>query len=56
MQMSKSPIISGYATNQKQELPVATMFVNESDKMSNRYKRPSNDAPYQVSIQLAKRF
>ena len=96
------------STNQKQELPVAAMFVNGSeqneqslqrtfhrcflpsfgsfgkavsedkifrnrpiryknclwppyllmdrDKMSNLYRGPSKDAPYQVSIHLAKRF
>jgi hypothetical protein len=26
------------------------------DEMSNLYRRPSKDAPYQVSIHLAKRF
>jgi hypothetical protein len=32
---------------------VAAMFVNE---MSNLYRRPSKDAPYQVSIHLAEWF
>ena len=44
------------STNQKQELPVAAMFVNRSDKISNLYRRPSIDASYQVSVHLAKRF
>ena len=43
------------STNQQHELPVLTMFVNGS-KMSNRYRGPSIDATYHVSVQLAKRF
>jgi hypothetical protein len=44
-------------TNQKQELPVAAMFVNtDQDEMSKLYKGPSIDASYQVSVQLAKKF
>jgi hypothetical protein len=42
--------------NQKQELPVAAMFVNGWDKMSNLYKGPSIDAFYQVSVHLAEGF
>jgi hypothetical protein len=41
------------SANQKQELPVAAMFVNGWNKMSNLYKRPSIDASYQVSVHLA---
>jgi hypothetical protein len=44
------------STNQKQELSVATMFVNGSGQMSNLYREPSIDASYQVSVHLAKRF
>ena len=41
------------STNQKQELPVAAMFVNESSIL---YRGPSNDASFQVSVHLAKGF
>ena len=44
------------SANQKQESPVAAMFVNESGRMSNLYRGPSIDASYQVSDHLAKRF
>jgi hypothetical protein len=37
-------------------LPVAAMFVNDRDKMSNLYRGPPIDASYQVSVHLAKRF
>ena len=37
-------------------LPVAAMFVNDRDKMSNPYRDPSIDASYQVSVHLAKQF
>jgi hypothetical protein len=37
-------------SNQKQELPVVAMFVNDQDKMSNPYREPSIDASYQVSV------
>ena len=41
----------------KQELPVAAMFVNEWGRNEQSlYRGPSKDAPYQVSIPLAKRF
>ena len=40
----------------KQELPVAAMFVNDWDKLSNPYREPSIDAFYQVSVHLAKWF
>ena len=43
-------------TNQKQELPVAAMFVNGSGRDSNLYREPSIDASYQVSVHLAKQF
>jgi hypothetical protein len=36
-------------TNQKQELPVVAMFVNDQEKMSNAYREPSIDASYQVN-------
>jgi hypothetical protein len=44
------------SANQKKELPVAAMFVNGSEQMSNIYKRPSIDASYQVSVHLAEGF
>ena len=44
------------SANQKQELPVVAMFVNELDEMSNLYRGPSIDASYQVSVHLAKVF
>jgi hypothetical protein len=60
------------STNQKQELPVAPMFVSGSvrnaqpclrpglltdlNKLYNLYRGPSIDASYQVSVHLAKRF
>jgi hypothetical protein len=47
--------IAHFVNNQKQELPVAAMFVNESGR-NEQYRGPSKDAPYQVSIHLAKRF
>jgi hypothetical protein len=37
-------------------LPVAAMFVNDRDKMSNLYRGPPIDASYQVSVHLAKQF
>jgi hypothetical protein len=43
-------------TNQKQQLPVAAMFVNDREKISNPYREPSIYASYQVSVHLAKRF
>jgi hypothetical protein len=53
--------------NQKQELHVAAMFVNQSgqneqfllmdqDEMSNLYRGPSIDASYQVSVHLVEGF
>jgi hypothetical protein len=44
------------SANQKQESPVAAMFVTDRDKMSTLYRGPSIDASYQVSVHLAKRF
>jgi hypothetical protein len=44
------------STNQKQELPVAAMFVNESERNELLNTGPSIDASYQVSIHLAKQF
>jgi hypothetical protein len=42
--------------NQKQELPVAAMFVNGSGRNVQLYRRPSIDASDKVSVHLAKRF
>jgi hypothetical protein len=42
------------SSNQKQELPVAAMFVNGSGQ--NEHKGPSIDASYQVSVHLAEGF
>jgi hypothetical protein len=44
------------SANQKQELPVAAMFVNGSGQKSSLYKGPSIDASYQVSVHLAEGF
>jgi len=44
------------STNQKQEWPVAAMFVNESGRYEHFYRGPSIDASYQFSVHLAKRF
>ena len=44
------------SADQKQESPVAAMFVMDRDGMSNLYRGPSIDASYQVSDHLAKRF
>jgi hypothetical protein len=37
-------------------VPVAAMFVNDREKMSNPDREPSIYASYQVSVHLAKRF
>ena len=43
--------------NQKQELPVAAMFVNGSGQNEQlSYRGPAIDASYQVSVHLAKWF
>ena len=42
--------------NQKQELPVAAMFVNGSELNEHLYRGPSKDASYQDLIHLARRF
>jgi hypothetical protein len=42
--------------DQKQELPVAAIFVNGSSKMNNLYRGTSIDASCQVSVHLAKEF
>ena len=44
------------STNQKQEWPVAAMFINGSELNEHRYRWPSKDASYQVSVHLAKRL
>jgi hypothetical protein len=43
-------------TNQKQELPMAAMFLTDQDDMSNLYKRPSIYVSFQVSVHLAKQL
>jgi len=43
-------------TNQKQELPVAAMFVNRSGRNEQLYRGPSIDASYKVSVHLAQWF
>ena len=40
--------------NQKQELPLAAMFVTDQDKMSIHYRGPCIDASYQVSEEKIK--
>ena len=44
------------STNQKQELPVAVMFVNGSEINEQLNRGLSKDASYQILIHLAKRF
>ena len=44
------------SANQKQESPVAAMFVNGSGRNEHLYREPSIDASYQVSVHLAKGF
>ena len=44
------------STNQKQEFPVAAMFVNGSGQNKHLYRGPSIDVSYQASVHLAKRF
>jgi hypothetical protein len=44
------------SASQKQELPVAAMFVNQSGRNEQSYRGPSIDASYQVLVCLAKRF
>ena len=41
------------SANQKQELPLAAMFVHGLGRKSNLYRGPSIDASYQVSFHLA---
>jgi len=45
-----------FRSNQKQELPVAAIFVNGSGRIKHRYRGLSIDAAYQVSVHFAKRF
>jgi hypothetical protein len=46
-----------YSANQKQELPMAAMFVNGyRDKITNLYRGPSIDATYQISVHMGKQF
>jgi hypothetical protein len=44
------------SANQKQESPVAAMFVNGSGRNEQFYREPSIDVSYQVSVHLDKRF
>ena len=44
------------SANQKQEMPMAAMFVNGSWQNGQLYRGPSIDASYQVSLHLAKGF
>jgi hypothetical protein len=46
-------IVHCLLANQKQELPVAALFVNGSGQNEQFYRGPSIDASYQVSDQLA---
>jgi hypothetical protein len=43
-------------TDQKEELPMAAMFVNEWDEMNKIYRGPSIDTSYQDLVHLAKLF
>jgi hypothetical protein len=43
-------------TNQKQELPVAAMFVNGWEEMGILYRGPPIDDTYQELVHLAKQF
>jgi hypothetical protein len=42
-----------HSANQKQELPVASIFVNGTGRNEQFYRGPSIDASYQVSVHLA---
>ena len=42
------------SANQKQELPMVAMFVDESELNEHFHRGPSKDASYQISIHLAK--
>jgi hypothetical protein len=44
------------SANQKQELPVAAMFVNDQDEMGKIHRGPPIDDSYQVSVHLVKQF
>ena len=44
------------SANQKQALPVASMFVNGSGRNKHLYGGPSIDVPYQVSVHLVEGF
>jgi hypothetical protein len=44
------------SANQKQESPVAAMFLTDRDEMSNLYRGPSIVTSYQVLVHLAKQF
>ena len=44
------------SANQKQELPVAAMFVNRSGQNEQSLEKTFHSASYQVSVHLAERF
>ena len=44
------------SAHQKQELPVAAMFINGSGRNVQFYREPSIDTSYQVLVHLVKRF
>ena len=43
-------------SNHKQELPVAAIFVNDRNKMTNLYRGHAIDASYQVSVHLTMQY
>ena len=55
-QALSAEMITQKSTSQKQELPLAVMFVNGSEKNEELYRGPSKDASYQILIHLAKLF
>jgi hypothetical protein len=44
------------SSKQKQESPVAAIFVTNRDGISNLYRGPPIDVSYQVSVHLAEQF
>jgi len=44
------------SANQKQELPVAAMFVNGSGQNEQNYRGPSIDSSYRVSVHSSEGF
>jgi hypothetical protein len=43
-------------THEKQELPMAAMFLTDWDNMSSLYRGHSIHAAYQIAFHLGKRF